>query len=65
MSLFPANYNALNTRWADLKKPEPDQKYFDIEDAGAPTPAPPLDEPMMTPPEQPHRPWIVPGRDAI
>jgi hypothetical protein len=22
---------------------------------------PALDEPIMTPPEQPHRPWLVPG----
>lgn len=24
-----------------------------------------FDDPVMTPPEQPHRPWLVPGRDAI
>ena len=23
------------------------------------------DEPIMAPPEQPHRPWLVPGRDVL
>ena len=23
------------------------------------------DEPIMAPPEQPHRPWFVPGRDVL
>ena len=26
---------------------------------------PALDEPIMAPPEQPHRPWLVPGWDTL
>jgi hypothetical protein len=26
---------------------------------------PPLDEPVVASPEQPHRPWLAPGRDTI
>jgi hypothetical protein len=25
----------------------------------------PVDGPLMMPPEQPHRPWLVPGRDTL
>jgi hypothetical protein len=38
---------------------------IDDDPPGAATPiaiaAPVLDEPIMAPPEQPHRPWLVPG----
>jgi hypothetical protein len=26
---------------------------------------PTVDEPVMAPAEQPHRPWLVPGRDTL
>lgn len=44
-----------------LEDLEPGQKRSKSEDAEAPA----FDELMMTPLERPHRPWLVPGRDAI
>ena len=47
----------------------PPSRNDDEDPAGEATPiaiaVPALDEPIMAPPEQPHRPWLVPGWSTL
>jgi hypothetical protein len=65
MPLFAKNYNALISRWSDLEAPAAGRNPSETAEPEARTCDLPADEPVMTPPEPPYRPWLVPGRNAI
>ena len=64
MPLSAKNYHAPISKRADPEAPATGRKQSATEGLEAATDVP-AHEPVMTPPEQPYRPWLVPGRDAI
>jgi hypothetical protein len=44
-----------------VEVPKTEKKHPEAVDAAVPPP----DELLIAPPEQPYRPWLVPGRDAL
>ena len=65
MPLLAKNYNAPICRRPDPAAPAIGRKQSETDGPVTATRDLPAHEPVMTPPEQPYRPWLVPGRDAI
>ncbi len=51
--------------WADTDQPGDSNDGHDSESAAVDIADPDLDDAVMAPPEQPHRPWLVPGAGRL
>ena len=52
-------------KWADTHQPDDSNDGDDGKSARAVTAASDLDHAVMAPPEQPYRPWLVPGTGRL